>query len=54
MSDYGCCVLSTCNFYDKDGYAYTGTDMSCEECPYYDPNFFLEEAEKREVKDDSH
>lgn len=39
MSDYGCCTLSVCvHLYEDD-------DYTCDECPFYDPEFFRKEAE---------
>lgn len=40
MSEYGCCTLTFCVcVYDDQGIE------SCDDCPFYDPNFFREEAE---------
>lgn len=45
MSKYGCCTLSSCNWQDKEGYSIEGAIefKSCDDCPYYDKDFFKEE-----------
>ena len=46
MSEYGGCTLSFCNWQDMEGYAIEGAIeiSSCEDCPYYDPELFRQEA----------
>ena len=39
MSAYGCCILWMCPYEDDP------EPLSCDECPYYDPEFFRKEAE---------
>lgn len=39
MSDYGCCTMSVC--VHEDDYE------SCEECPFYDKDFFREKPQQR-------
>lgn len=44
MSKYGCCTLSSCNWRDREDCLIDGAIeiKSCDECPYYDINFFKE------------
>ena len=45
MSEYGCCTLSSCNWRDREDCLIDGAIeiKSCDDCPYYDPDFFKEE-----------
>lgn len=44
MSDYGCCTLSVCNWIDGD--------VSCDDCPFYDPTFFKDLAEGKMTEEE--
>lgn len=55
MSKYGCCTLSSCNWRDREDCLIDGAIeiKSCDDCPYYDPDFFRDVFEMKQKKSDA-
>lgn len=47
MSEYGCCTLSSCHWQEIDVYPIACKELkkSCDDCPFYDKDFFKEGGE---------